>query len=37
MSTYAIETNRLTKRFGDVIAVDSVDLRVGVEIEIVVE
>ena len=26
----AIETNRLTKRFGDVLAVDSVELRVGV-------
>ena len=30
MSTFAIETNGLTKRFGDVTAVDSVDLRVGV-------
>lgn len=30
MSTLAIETNGLTKRFGDVTAVDSVDLRVGV-------
>ena len=30
MSTYAIETNGLTKRFGDVTAVDSVNLRVGV-------
>jgi ABC-2 type transport system ATP-binding protein len=30
MSNFAIETNRLTKRFGDVIAVDSVDLLVGV-------
>ena len=29
MSTLAIETNGLTKRFGDVTAVDSVDLRVG--------
>jgi ABC-2 type transport system ATP-binding protein len=27
---FAIETNGLTKRFGDVTAVDSVDLRVGV-------
>jgi len=26
----AIETNQLTKRFGDVLAVDSIDLRVGV-------
>src|SRR5512134_361192 len=25
----AIETNQLTKRFGDVLAVDSIDLRVG--------
>lgn len=25
----AIETNKLTKRFGDVLAVDSIDLRVG--------
>jgi ABC-2 type transport system ATP-binding protein len=30
MSTFAIETNGLTKHFGDVIAVDAVDLRVGV-------
>ena len=30
MSTLAIETNGLTKRFGDVTAVNSVDLRVGV-------
>ncbi len=30
MSTFAIETNGLTKRFGDVLAVDRVDLRVGV-------
>ncbi|MBI5934666.1 MAG: ABC transporter ATP-binding protein [Chloroflexi bacterium] len=30
MPTYAIETNQLTKRFGDVTAVNSVDLRVGV-------
>ncbi|HSQ40581.1 MAG TPA: ABC transporter ATP-binding protein, partial [Anaerolineales bacterium] len=29
MSTFAIETNGLTKRFGDVTAVNSVDLRVG--------
>jgi ABC-2 type transport system ATP-binding protein len=29
MSTFAIETNGLTKRFGDVTAVDAVDLRVG--------
>jgi ABC-2 type transport system ATP-binding protein len=29
MSTFAIETNQLTKRFGDVTAVNSVDLRVG--------
>jgi len=29
MSTFAIETNGLTKRFGDVTAVDTVDLRVG--------
>ncbi len=29
MSTFAIETNGLTKRFGDVTAVDRVDLRVG--------
>lgn len=28
MSTYAIETDRLTKRYGDVLAVQSVDLRV---------
>ena len=28
MSNYAIETNQLTKRFGDVLAVDSVNLRV---------
>lgn len=28
MSIYAVETNQLTKRFGDVVAVDSVDLRV---------
>src|ERR671924_497519 len=26
--TFAIETNQLSKRFGDVLAVDSVDLRV---------
>ena len=26
--TYAIETNQLTKRFGDVLAVDAIDLRV---------
>ena len=25
----AIETNQLTKRFGDVLAVDAIDLRVG--------
>ena len=30
MPTLAIETNNLTKRFGDVTAVNSVDLRVGV-------
>jgi ABC-2 type transport system ATP-binding protein len=30
MSTFAIETDGLTKRFGDVLAVDRVDLRVGV-------
>jgi ABC-2 type transport system ATP-binding protein len=30
MSTFAIETDGLTKRFGDVTAVDHVDLRVGV-------
>ncbi len=30
MSNLAIETNRLTKRYGDVLAVDHVDLRVGV-------
>lgn len=30
MSNFAIETNELTKRFGDVTAVDSVNLRVGV-------
>ena len=30
MSVFAIETNQLTKRFGDVTAVDHVDLRVGV-------
>jgi len=30
MSNFAIETNELTKRFGDVTAVDSIDLRVGV-------
>lgn len=29
MSTYAIETNRLTKVFGDIHAVDGIDLRVG--------
>ena len=29
MSTYAIETHGLTKRFGDVTAVNAVDLRVG--------
>ena len=29
MSTFAIETNGLTKRFGDVTAVNAVDLRVG--------
>src|SRR5215218_1835370 len=28
MSNHAIETNQLTKRFGDVLAVDCVDLRV---------
>src|SRR6266508_4140072 len=28
MSNYAIETDQLTKRFGDVLAVDSVNLRV---------
>ena len=28
MSDFAIETNQLTKRFGDVLAVDSVNLRV---------
>src|SRR5512139_2069639 len=28
MSIYAIETDRLTKRFGEVLAVQSVDLRV---------
>lgn len=28
MSNFAIETNQLTKRFGDVLAVDSVNLRV---------
>ena len=28
MSGFAIETNQLTKRFGDVLAVDSVNLRV---------
>jgi len=28
--SYAIETHQLTKRFGDVLAVDSIDLRVGV-------
>src|SRR6266540_4666688 len=28
MSNYTIETNQLTKRFGDVLAVDCVDLRV---------
>ena len=27
--SHAIETHRLTKRFGDVIAIDSIDLRVG--------
>lgn len=30
MTTFAIETDGLTKRFGDVTAVDHVDLRVGV-------
>jgi ABC-2 type transport system ATP-binding protein len=30
MSNFAIETDGLTKRFGDVLAVDHVDLRVGV-------
>jgi len=25
----AIETNQLTKRFGDVLSVDAIDLRVG--------
>ena len=30
MSNFAIETYGLTKRFGDVLAVDQVDLRVGV-------
>jgi ABC-type multidrug transport system ATPase subunit len=30
MSAFAIETNGLTKRFGDVLAVDAIDLRVGV-------
>ena len=30
MNSLAIETNQLTKRFGDVLAVDHVDLRVGV-------
>jgi ABC-2 type transport system ATP-binding protein len=29
MSDFAIETNQLTKRFGDVTAVNTVDLRVG--------
>ena len=29
MSTFAIETNGLTKHFGDVRAVDAIDLRVG--------
>ncbi len=28
MSSFAIETNRLTKRYGEVVAVQSVDLRV---------
>ncbi len=30
MAGFAIETHQLTKRFGDVLAVDSVDLRVGI-------
>jgi ABC-2 type transport system ATP-binding protein len=30
MSNFAIETDGLTKRFGDVLAVDHVDLRVGI-------
>ncbi len=29
MTDFAIETNQLTKRFGDVLAVDAIDLRVG--------
>ena len=29
MSDFAIETNKLTKDFGDVRAVDAIDLRVG--------